>query len=483
MLDSLKRLTKHSAVYGLGHIVTRMVNFLLLPLYTNKLAKGEFGASAIVFTFLGIMIIIYTYGLDAAFMRYFILSDDPKRRKQIFSTAFWGILIASVTFSLIIYMSRDFVSNLLISQGNFAPLIELASIILLFDALAILPFLYLRAQEKSVPYTILKFANVIVNVSLNIYFIVVLDKGVQGIFLANVWASGLTFLLVSFILIKNISLQFNLQDFKELFSFGLPYLPSTLAVVLLDLIDRIILEKFSGLDVTGVYNAGMKLGLFMNLFVAAFRFAWQPFFLTTSKQANAKEIFSKVLTYFTMIGSVIFLSISFFIDEIIRIQIFGNSLIGPEFWAGAKVVPFILLAYLIYGIYVNFIVGIYLEKKTKYLPIITGAGVLVNVIVNLLLIPKLGMMGAAYAKVAGYVVMCGLLYFTAQKFYKINYEFSRLLKLAAVVAVVFYFGTNFQMAGESWLKLVLLLGFPLLLFVTGFFERKELEKMKGILRG
>lgn len=482
MFESLKRLTKHSAVYGIGHIFTRVINFLLLPLYTNELPTDEFGAYAVLFTFLAVMIIIYTYGIDAAFLRFFILSDETKNRKQVFSTAFWGVALAACLLSIVIYVFRDFWSSLLYTQGDYSHLIRLGSLILLFDALAILPFLYLRAEERSVLYTVLKFVNVIINVTLNIYFIVILGKGVEGIFLANVYASGLTFLMISFILFRNISLQFSSGVFKELVSFGLPYLPATLAVVLLDVIDRVLMERLAGLDATGIYNAGVKLGLFMALFVAAFRFAWQPFFLATSKQEDAKQIFAKVLTYFTMLGTLIFLAISFFIEEIVRLQVFGKSLIGPEFWDGTQVVPAILLAYLLFGVYVNFTVGIQLEKKTKVMPVVTGSGVLINIVLNLILIPRFGMMGAAYAKIAGYAVMCTALYIFAQRVYNIEYEFGRLLKLAAVTAVLFFLGT-IENGWDILLKFALLLGFPLLLFVTGFFEKRELQKMKLILSG
>ncbi|MFQ5824189.1 MAG: lipopolysaccharide biosynthesis protein [bacterium] len=482
MLNSLKRLTKHSAIYGIGHILTRSIGFLLLPLHTNQLPTDQYGVAGVVFTFLALLVIVYTYGIDAAFLRYFILSNDPKKRRQIFSTAFWAVFVSACVFSILIYLFALKISRIIISEGDFSQIVRLTSLILLFDSLAFLPFLFLRAEEKSIPFVALKFINIIINVSLNVLFIVVLKKGVEGIFLANVWASGITFILMVPILLKQISLDFYWSDFKELLQFGLPYLPSTLAVVALDLIDRFILEKMAGLEVTGIYNAGYKLGIFMNLFVSAFRFAWHPFFLSTSKQENAKEIFSKVLTYFTTLGTGIFLIISFFIDEIVRLKIFGFTLFGSDYWAGTQVVPIILLSYLFYGMYVNFIVGIYLEKKTHYLPFITGTGAFVNIVANILLIPRFGMMGSAYATLLGYAVMAVSLYFFAQRYYAIRYEFGRLIKLVAVLAVIFYFGNYFQGSWEVFIKFALLLGFPILLFLTGFFEKKEVDTLKGLLR-
>ncbi|NIV92444.1 oligosaccharide flippase family protein [candidate division KSB1 bacterium] len=480
MLNSLKRLTKHSAIYGIGHITTRLVNFLLLPVYTNQIPADEFGVYAVVYMYLAFMTIVYTYGLDAAFLRFFVLSEDTQKRRQIFSTAFWAVVVVGSLLTAIIYLNAATNSRVIISEGLYPNLFRLVSLILLFDALTFLPFLYLRAEEKSLHFVTIKFVNVLINVGLNIYFVVHLKKGVEGILLANVLASAITFALLLPILWRHVSFVFVGSELKELLRFGLPYLPSTLSIVALDLIDRFFLERLVGLEVTGIYSAGYRLGIFMNLFVAAFRFAWHPFFLSTSKQENAKEVFAKILTYFVLIASGIFLMISFFVDELVRFEIFGFTIFGEEYWESTKIVPVILLCYLINGMYVNFIVGIYLEKQTKYLPIVTGAGAIVNILANLLLIPLLGMMGAAYAKFLAYAVMAVCLYLFAQKFYAIHYEFGRLLKLAVVAAGIFYFGYFFQTPWQNWLQLSLVVAFPLILFLTGFFERRELENVKKL---
>lgn len=482
MLSSLKRLTKHSAVYGIGHIVTRLVNVMLLPLYTNRLSPAEFGASAVLYSFLAVMIIIYTIGIDAAFLRYFILNDDENKRRQIFSTAYWVILAASIIFSGLLYLFSNQTSFALISEGNYGDLVGLSSLILLFDALAILPFLFLRAQERSVFYIILKFTNVLINVGLNIYFIVYAGMGVKGMFLANVWASGVTLLMLLPILLRQLTFQFVAGHLKALLKFGLPFLPSTLAVVLLDLIDRPLMERLAGLEATGIYNASVKIGLIMALMVGGFRFAWHPFFLSTSKQENAKDVFSKVLTYFTSLNLFVFLAVSLFIDEIARFDLFGFSLIGPEYRDGLGVVPLILLSYVFYGMYVNFIVGVYLEEKTKYLPIITFAGVAVNVVVNLFLIPAYGVIGAGWARLFGHLIMAMMLLFFAQRFYRISYEFGRLLKLGILTAVCFAIGYTAHGAWEVAVKFGLLLAMPVVLYFTGFFEARELNALRGFLR-
>jgi O-antigen/teichoic acid export membrane protein len=478
MFSSIKRLTKHSAIYGIGHIISRLVNFLLLPLHTNLLTPADFGVLSVVFSVLAVMTIIYTFGLDSAFLRYFILNDDPKKRKEVFSTAFWAVCIFAGGFTALMYVNASAISRLVISEGDFTFLFQLTSLILLFDALAFLPLLFLRAEEKSRHYVVLKFINVLVNVAMNIVFLVYLRKGVEGVFWANLWASIFTFGLVLPILFRNIGFHFLRTDFNELFKFGLPYVPAALSVVVLDIGNRFILERMVGLEITGIFSAGYKLGIFMSLIVAAFRFAWPPFFLSTSKQENAKDIFAKVLTYYVFVTLGIFLAISFLVDDLVRLKI-----IGEQYWKGAQVVPTVLLAYLVYGIYVNFMVGIYIEKKTKYLPIITGLGAAVNVAANILLIPLFSMMGSAYSTLLGYVVMAGLLYLVSQKFYAIPYEFGRILKMALVAAAIFYAGYYVHGAWGILLKVILIAAFPLILYVIGFFERRELDALKRMFAG
>ena len=158
--------------------------------------------------------------------------------------------------------------------------------------------------------------------------------------------------------------------------FGLPYLPAGFAVMLVQVIDVPILEKLTDLETVGIYKANYKLGIFMMLFVNMFQYAWQPFFLQNAKEPNAKEMFSKILTYFTLVGSIILVVLSLFINDFVQIKFAGFSIIGSEYWAGLQIVPIVLLAYLFNGMYTVFSAGIYIEEKSIYVPFITGTGAL-----------------------------------------------------------------------------------------------------------
>jgi O-antigen/teichoic acid export membrane protein len=212
--------------------------------------------------------------------------------------------------------------------------------------------------------------------------------------------------------------------------------------MLVQVIDVPILEKLTDLKTVGIYKANYKLGIFMMLFVNMFQYAWQPFFLQNAKDPKAKEMFSKVLTYFTLVGSIILIILSLFISDISQIKVAGYSLIGEQYWSGLHIIPIVLLAYLINGMYVIFSAGIYIEEKSVYVPIITGSGALVNVVANFLLIPVWGITGAALATLASYLVMAIGYYYVTQKFFEVKYELKRIGHIffaVLIVGVLFYY--------------------------------------------
>ena len=211
-----------------------------------------------------------------------------------------------------------------------------------------------------------------------------------------------------------------------------------------------------------------------------FQYAWQPFFMQESKSEEAKKIFSKVLTYFTLAGSIILIVLSLFIDNIIKLEIFGRTLIGSLYWSGVDIVPVVLFAYLFNGLYVVFTAGVFIKEKSIYVPVITGIGAVVNVIVNFILIPVMGIMGAAIATFASYFVMAVGLYFVTQKFYKISYERK---KIALIFFFILFFGSIYYFLYYTNQLILIYKFLILILFLTSisFFilDKKELDFIKN----
>jgi len=218
----------------------------------------------------------------------------------------------------------------------------------------------------------------------------------------------------------------------------------------------------------------------MMLFVNMFQYAWQPFFLQNAKEKNAKEMFSKVFTYFTLVGSVIVVGLSLFIADLAHVTVAGFSIIGSAYWGGLDIVPIILFAYLVNGAYVIFSAGIYIEEKSFYLPFIAGIGAIVNVVVNILLIPVLNIYGAAIATLAAYLVLSLGYYIVTQKVYFIKYEWDKIAKImiGVFLSAFIYYAFSFETYSlELLLKIILLIAFVCYLYFIAV-DKKEIAAIR-----
>ncbi len=459
MFEKLKQLSKDTAIYGVSTIVGRFLNFLLVPFYTNIFLPEEYGVITNIYAFIAILNIIFIYGMDSAYLR-FAKDEELGNEKDIFSTPYFAVLIISLIFCLLIILFQSQIGNSLAVPENYNYLFLFVASILLADAIAVIPFIRLRIERKTKKFASFKVINIAINVFLNLYLILKLKMGIEAVFISNLAASVITFILISPSVIKLLNFTFSTAIFKRMLKFGLPYLPAGLGSILIQVIDRPIMENLTDLNTLGIYQANHKLGIFMMLFVSMFQYAWQPFFMQESKSEDAKKLFSKVLTYFTLAASVILIVLSLFMDNIIRFEIFGKTLIGPLYWSGVTIVPVILFAYLFYGLYVVFTAGVYIKEKSIYVPLITGAGAAVNIISNFILIPLLGMMGAAISVLASYIIMAAGLYFVTQKFYNISYEKK---KIALIFLFILLFGSVYYFLYYSN-QLILVYKFLILIF-------------------
>jgi O-antigen/teichoic acid export membrane protein len=484
IFQSLKALFRNSVIYGISHMLSRFINFLLLPLYTHVLPRDEYGVVGLFFTYIAILFVLYTYGLSSAFFRFFMDKGDDREKYRVCSTTFFTLAGTSLFFSSILILFATPISVILFSNEvremglALTSLIRMAGIILFFDSLGLLGYLIILSDQKPGLFALLKFIFVTVNVGGNIILVVVLKRGIEGIFIANVIASGISLASVLPVIIPYLRLQFSPRLLKELLSFGLPYIVVNASVVIMDTIDRPLLERLASIEQAGLFNAGVKLGMFMAIFVSAFRFAWMPFFMSHIDKDNARLTFSKVMTYLMTVCLTVFLLLSFFIEQIARFKILGHSLIGPEFWDSTVVVPPVLLAYVFYAAYLCFIIGIYIKKKTIYLSYITAAGMIGNILLNFLLIPRIGMMGAAWARFGAYLIMAVFIYSVSNRLYPIHYEWIRLIKLGLVTAVLYTIGIHIP----PGYRLLLVLGIPVWLGAVNFWQAAEVERVKMILK-
>ncbi|HOT96665.1 MAG TPA: oligosaccharide flippase family protein [bacterium] len=482
LYQPIKRLVKHSAVYGLGHVLSRSVGFLLLPLYTNIFSTDGFGVAGLAMTWLTILTLLYSYGLDAGFMRFYILASQERERRAIFTTATLALSCTSLIFSLLLGLLAPHLVTLFFGAGargtgiDLVLLIRLLAGILFCDTAAFIPLLLLRAEEKSWLYVLIKVGSALVLLAANLYCILAAGMGVEGIFIANLVSSALTLAAALGVLLHSGAGRLSRDWLKQLLRFGLPFLPTGLAIALLDSADRLMLERLDSVAAAGLYNAGAKVGMIMGLLVAAFRFAWQPYFLATSRENEAKKIFSRILTWMLAACLALFLLMSLFVDELLRLRIDGYTFFGSAFWESSRVVPLIMLASLFYALYLIFEAALYLEKKSGLIALVTLAGVAVNLAVNFWLIPLYGPLGSAWARAIAYAGMALGLYGFAQRYYPIPYEWLRILRLVLCSAAVFGLAMLPALRSSTVLRAFLLASWPLLLWGSGFFRSSAGEK-------
>ncbi len=480
MREKLKELTKDTAIYGISTILSRFLNFLLVPFYTHVFTTAENGVMAIVYVYIAFFNIVYLYGMDSAYMKFASLKEE-KNPGSVFSTSFLFVVITSSVLSVCILLFKERLAAIINLHGNYANLLTYSALILFFDAVSMIPFAYLRLIRKAKKFALIKTINILINITLNLILILKYKMGLESVFISNLVASVFSVAALSLEITKNVDLGIKSGLLKDLLKFGIPYLPAGLASMVIQIVDRPILNSLTDESTVGIYSQNYKLGIFMMLFVSMFQYAWQPFFLNNAKEKNAKELFAKVLTYFVLVGSIVLVLLSFFIDDLVKIKIFNRAIIHPAFWSGLNIIPVILLAYLFNGAYINFTAGIFIEGKTKYIPYITGAGALVNIVCNYLLIPILGIMGAAYSTLASYIVMAGGLYFVSRKFYPIKYENKKLLQIFAslVIIGVLYYSLA---VGQILYKIILFIFFIFLLYLFKLIRIEELKNLKTLFR-
>lgn len=484
LFDKIASLSKQSMVYGIGHVLARFISFLLLPFYSHYILPEEYGILILVYIFIAIAQILYIGGLDIAFLRYYV-AETTDTKKLVFSIAYLGTIMVGGLLTVIIFLFPQIIISQLF-HAEIPPqavlLVRISAGILLFDTLSVIPFLCLRGDNKPFHFTALKLTNVAITIGGNIVLVAVYRLGVAGALWANLIAAAATFIMLLPVTASRFKWNMQWEKLRELWKFGLPNVPALFFLLVIEFSDRKLLEIYHGLEVAGLYSAGYKMGMFMAILTTAFRFAWQPFFLAEAKNPEAKNVFARVFTYFCLTAGFLFLAFMYFAPDFLEMKLpmLNTSILDPRYWSGMIVFPIVLLAHLFEGVYTNFTVGIYLEKKTKIVPVIIGIGAAFNLGANLLVIPAFGMMGAAWTTLGAFIIMAVTLQLYIRRFYHIAYEWGRIIKLGLMISILS--GLYIIFPQLLWWRIVLIIGFPLMLFAVKFFKPTEIVRVRNLIK-
>jgi O-antigen/teichoic acid export membrane protein len=459
MREQLQALSKETAIYGMSTIVGRFLNFLLVPFYVNVLrSTAEYGMATSLYTYIGFLTVVYPLGLDSAFFRYGSRGEgqapDLDLERKTFSPPFLLIFAIGLALSLLIHALAPVLVGPVFHDKKFditpyvptlITVLRYGGWILFLDSLMVLPFAVLRLEHQAFRFAFIRLAGILLTLVLNYVFIVRLQLGVRGIFLANLIGSGAALVFLIPTVIERLRFHADMSALKKLLPFGLTNVPAALSSMMVQVIDRPIVQAFLGLGALGVYQANYRMGFVMMIFVGLFEYAWRPFFMRQHLRddAAARRLFARVFTYFMAIALFALLALSWGLPMLVSASIFGHRIFKEAYLVGLPIIPVVLLAYVFQGMYTNFIAGIYIKEKNKYLPLVTGLGAGVNIVANLLLIPVCGMMGAALATLFAYILMAVALYRVSHRVYPIEYEWGKVAGCAVVIALAFLvdFGT------------------------------------------
>ncbi|WP_179317133.1 oligosaccharide flippase family protein [Winogradskyella undariae] len=483
-MSGFKSLFKQTFIYGLATVLPRMLSFILVPLYTNPevLSVEEYGRVSFIFAYFVLFNVVLAYGMETAFFRFF---NKDENQEKVTSTSAISLIISSLGLMGIAFLFRNQISSLINIELKY---LNLVFIILLLDALVIIPFAWLRATARPMKYAIIKILNVAVNLGLNVFLLLYLkdlatnypifnsiyiaDFEISYIFISNLIASGLTLLLLLSFYTK-LKFTFDTVLWKKMMRYALPVLIAGIAYSVNETFDRILLEKLLPTDIAeeqiGMYSACYKLALFMTLFATAFRLGIEPYFFSHSKAKNPQKNYAKILEYFVAFGSVIFLGVIVFAD-ILKPYIISSDAYYEAMW----IVPFILLANFCLGIYHNLSVWYKITDRTKYGAYISIFGALITLSLNYILISIIGFKGSAIATLSAYAVMMLLSFYFGRKHYPIPYNLKKIgLYLLVSILFSFVFFYNYR---ENYI-----IGSAMIIVFLGLVISLEKEEIKQIL--
>jgi len=476
-LKPLKYLLSDTLVYGISSVIARFINYLLVPFHTGLFNPEAYGLVGLVYAAIGLLQVFFSFGMESSYLRY---GKNRKQVASIFSTIQRALLAGGLFFSLVLWLLQAPLSGLLsltAASSNTEYIYLLMMGILLVDALAIVPFSELRLSKRPYSFALLKLGHVTINISLNGYLILVLNWGIEAIFMANLLASLVTLLGVFGYTGPLWRGAWSSDLLRKMVQFGWPFIPAGLAHVVNETLDRFFLKSLNGEQIyaiysidwsadyiVGVYNACYKLAVFMLLLVQMYRMAWQPFFMRYSDDSDAPSLFGMAFKYFNIAAALVFLTVGLFVESIVAIPIpfLNTTLIDEAYWSGLSIVPWLLLAYWFQGWYINFSVGIFIQEKTKRLAQITGLGATITIIMNIALIPVLGMKGAAITTVLSYGTMAVILFRVAQKAMKIPFGLVRAFGTMTVASSAVWGAQSIQM----WIDLPKELVYSLILVLA-----------------
>ena len=461
-MAELKSLAKDTAIYGLSSIVGRFLNYLLVPLYTHYMPKdsGDYGVSTNVYAYTALILVILTFGMETTLFRF--ANDEREKPDTVFSTAFATVGMLTAIFLLLLFGFITPISNYL-GYANHHEYLLMMGVVVALDALQAIPFSFLRYQKRPIRFAALKLLFIILSIGLNVVYFVFLGKtDVYYVFFINMLCTGFITLLFIPDLFK-IEWRFDASLLRRMFSYSWPILVLGIAGILNQVADKIIFplvypDEADANVQLGIYGSCVKIAMIMAMITQAFRYAYEPIVFAKSKDSDKNEYYAKAMKYFLIFTLLAFLCVVGWMPVL-------QYIIGADYREGLRVVPIVMVAEIMMGIYFNLSFWYKLIDKTIYGAWFSLAGCIVLFAVNLLFIPRYGYMACAWAGLIAYSVSMLLSYFIGQKYFPVAYPLRDIFTYFAVAALL-YVGIHFVSANLPLWASLTVNTFLVLLFVA-----------------
>jgi O-antigen/teichoic acid export membrane protein len=468
----LARLGRHSLIYGLGGLVSRILAVFLLPLYTRYLDREDLGQVGIVVALSAVAVTILRLGISSAFFRFYFDDEDDASRRLVVRTSFWFTLamgLAGLALALLVAGPAADVLGL-----EDARLVRAAGVGVLAQMVYEQQTALFRAEERSTAFVVASLSNVAVTIAATVLLVVVWEQGALGVVVGNLTGTlAVTVALVAFVHREQLGRGFSRPLLREMNRFGMPLVPAALALIVVNFSDRFFLVHLADLEEVGLYEIGVRIASAMVLLLTAFRTAWPAFAYSIRDDGEARRTYAYVLTYLVVIASWLALALGLLAPWLVRL------LATPEFYGGSRVVAPLAFGTVAYAAYIVMAIGVGRAKRTQFNWAITGAAAALNVALNLVLIPPYGMTGAAAATVASYSLMLLLMTWYAQRVFPVQYQWRRVLTAAAAAVALLVAGkvldTGFAVS------LLLAAAYPVALGLLGFYLPDERARLRALV--
>ena len=450
-MSAIKKFLGQAAIYGVTTVISRMFNFILTPFFTGVFQPGVYSIFTKMYASASLVNAILAFGMESTFFRYLNKHEDKKQ--EVYNNSFLSIAFLSILFLITgLVFAEPIAAHFATERGQMADYIKYVQYfvwLLFIDAICVIPFAKIRAEEKPMRYSLIKFLNIGTFITLNLVFLLLVpmliksggslgdwcagwyrSKWVGYVFISNLVASVLTLLLLIPELFK-LQLKFDKALFFKMVSYSWPILVANLSFVINENLDKMVLEPLgvSSFDL-GVYGGVCKIAVFLSLFITAFRLGAEPFFFSHAKSANAKQTYATILDYFVVALALIFVGI------VANIEILKHFINNKDYWVGLEAVPVLLFGYVCLGIYGNLSIWYRLSDQTKYGLYISVVGAILTIVLNIALVPRFGYMGSAWVSLIAYFVMMVISYVLGQRNYPIPYDLKRIISYMAISLVL-----------------------------------------------